>query len=100
MLDFMVLQCTDKSQAAWQACGVGCKLPDDDALRGLTQDSENREGLQQGYCAPNNETQDGCQACSHVGALGLAVHQHIHADALLLADGVLHVLVHLQEGTP
>ena len=30
---------------------------------------------------------------SHVGALGLAVHEDVEADALLLADGVLHVLV-------
>ena len=39
-------------------------------------------------------------SCSHVRALGLAVHQHIHTDALLLADGVLHVLIHLQEKNP
>ena len=31
----------------------------------------------------------------HVGALGLAVDEHVDADALLLLDGVLHVVVDL-----
>ena len=35
----------------------------------------------------------GCD--SHVSALGLAMHQHIHVNGLLLLDGVLHVLVHM-----
>ena len=32
-------------------------------------------------------------ARAHVGALGLAVHEHVQADALLLVVGVAHVVV-------
>ena len=40
-----------------------------------------------------NASEQGRGQCAHVSTLGLAVHEDIEADALLLVVSVLHVVV-------